>query len=136
MPETSYDRSLTLLRKHLTPEQLRTFEVTNGFMCTGSRSKHRYYIRYGKKVVDQSGIEYCIISKSYEPIPELDVMLAKKLLIETDERTFLETAIPDRWTAEYAAFRRRQRRSTDFWMCFNRGLISLMIVYGFYIFLR
>lgn len=136
MDESPHERSLTLLRKHLTPEQLRTFEVTNGFMCTGSSSKHRYFIRYGRKVVDQSGIEYCIVSKSYEPIPELDVMLAKKLLIETDERTFLETAIPDRWTHEHYEFRRRSRRWTDFWMCFNMGLISLMIMYGFYIFMR
>ena len=129
MQETTYDRSLTLLRKHLTPEQLRRFDTTKGFTCTGSLSKHDYFIRYGKKVVDESGVEYCIVPRSIGDIPELDAMLAKKLLIETDERSFLSTAIPDRWTPEHYEFRRRQQRGSNFSIILSLVVLLIMVMY-------
>lgn len=136
MPDQPHNRSVQLLRRHLTPEQLMTFDVTNGFFCLGSSSRSKYFVRFGRKVVDEKGIEYCIVPRSIGDIPEPDAMLAKKLLIETDERTFLETAIPDRWTEEHYAYRRRHNVITNFGLCFNMMAFVLMIMWIFHIFMR
>lgn len=120
----------------MTPEQRLTFSKHNSICCRGSKTNRQYVIRYGRKVVDDQGIEYCIVPAKANSVPEFDVMLAKKLLIETNEPVFLETAIPDRWTPEHLGFRQRNASWNTFWVCLNMLSFALMIVVVFYMFTR
>lgn len=89
-----------LLLKHLSPQQRDQFEKDRMFEVLGKTQKNRYLIGADGSVkrVDEKGLveSYCIHPDySRDPdfkIPASDLALAKKLMLEHDEETFLKTA--------------------------------------------
>jgi len=91
------NKAKKLLADHLTSTQLHDYEMDGYFMATGNMSGHVYRICHGSSMnisrVDEQGgylVTYCI--QPSEHVPHEDVMLAQKLLIETNEALFLATA--------------------------------------------
>jgi hypothetical protein len=88
-----------LLVAHLNRNQRQRFEAEKVFEVTGGSRKQRYLIYADgrvKRIDEQGPVEsYCIHPSYAEPdhnIPIEDLILAKKLMLEFDEETFLKTA--------------------------------------------
>ncbi len=90
-------RAMRLLEKHLTPQQLRQFK-RKVFFTVVARDGKTYRIENGSSgnVFLMEGrkkvIQYCIVFKDHAPLPNFDLMLAQKLILETDQELFLKTA--------------------------------------------
>lgn len=85
-----------LLLENLSASQRARFENERVFEVVGGSRKHRYLIDHtgGVTRIDEQGsIEsYCIHPSYAHRIPTPDLILAKKLMLECDEETFLRTA--------------------------------------------
>lgn len=91
----SHERSLNLLVRYLTPAQRAEFERTNTFKVQG-KSGQRYRITYGKsaniEVLTPSGMTVKRLCAGPVDVPAPAVMLAQKLMLETQEAEFLRIA--------------------------------------------
>lgn len=88
------ERAERLLVDSLSPAQLQQLKEMDAFIV--QLETRRYKIRRGQKVVElnEQGREvalHCIHPSDYQ-IPVADVMLAQKLMLETDESAFLRIA--------------------------------------------
>jgi hypothetical protein len=95
-------RAKELLLRHLNEEQRAQFARDCSFVVTAG-SGHRYRLRgdkgksfnidllKGKSHTTTVAATLCVVLKGKEA-PIFDQMLAQKLLIETNERQFIETA--------------------------------------------
>ena len=106
--KTPEGRSLILLRRCLSPEQLEQFAARGYFEVTGSDSKKRYRIHAGASVnvceVDEKGRRQeglCFMPIGSLPIG--DVMLAQKIALESCERE--ARAVANRFTPNSYYFR-------------------------------
>lgn len=110
-PEQAERRARYLLRRHLTTKQNDHLTRLNRFTVRGNWTGEQYLIygrrrhMLGQNIYDQHGWMYGVgLDSPYSfwadwtkhPHPPSDVMLAQKLLIETDERLFLKTACKSR----------------------------------------
>jgi hypothetical protein len=89
---TAEYRSRQFLLEHLNWWQRITFKWRGVFTVRGQKSRGRYYI--GKRWVTRWPRSYClrVYDGHGDPVPVYDAMLAKKILLECDELTFLNTA--------------------------------------------
>ena len=91
---TAEYRSRQFLLEHLNWWQRLWFNRRGVFSVKGQKSRKRYVI--GKRWVTSffPPRSYCLgVYDGYgHPVPVFDQMLAKKILIECDEHTFLNTA--------------------------------------------
>ena len=91
-------RAKELLESCLSFQQLSDFLIHRRFDVKGSLGVHTYRIdNVGNvrrlNIEGRSDISYCIHPDRYRhPVPTYDLILAKKLMIETDETLFLDTA--------------------------------------------
>ena len=91
-------RAKALLYRYLTREQKWSLRAGKSFSVTG-KDGHTYEIKeFGCNNVTryEDGkplYQFCVISKYETPIPIYDLMLGQKLMLETDPRTFLDTAV-------------------------------------------
>ena len=92
------DRARALLRLHLDAVQRAELDTTHSFIVTAP-SGHRYRIatRVPFNVHDETaGIDYCVQFVDENGfglyVPVEDLMLAQKILLETDEHEFLSIA--------------------------------------------
>jgi len=90
-------RSLELMRRWLSPEQLEQFDTRGYFDVVGSHTGRRYRIRIGTStnIYELDGLErsvarWCFVPR--ETLPVGDVMLAQKIALETDERSAMAVA--------------------------------------------
>lgn len=99
--QEALQRSLDLLTSWLTPKQTRMFKRYGIIPCRGSVTGDRYYIytrttvfnvfRPMKHIKCNAGYLYC--ARFYDfSIPKPDLLLAQKLMIETNESEFLAVA--------------------------------------------
>ena len=93
-------RALRLLWKHLTPDQRAQYRMFvqgldhegHSFIVTGNATHDHYRIFESGSVLRlRDGHRFCLVLTG-EPVPVADMLLAKKLLLENDERLFLATA--------------------------------------------
>jgi hypothetical protein len=93
-------RALRLLWKHLTHAQRAQYKLFakdidhegHSFIVTGNTTGHHYRIfETGSVLRLRDQHRFCLVLTG-EPVPPADMMLAKKLLLENDERLFLYTA--------------------------------------------
>ncbi len=88
-------RAESLLLSALTPDQTKDFRKTSEFTVISKDGKRTYRITYGiagNVILIEKGkpvARYCIHPTG---IPTEDVMLAQKLMLETDEESFLRIA--------------------------------------------
>ncbi|TAM90189.1 hypothetical protein EPN42_06205 [bacterium] len=96
------DRALQLLLQHLNEQQRAEYEQQSAFTVVAS-SGHTYYLSRNEVVakIDNHIVRLCIQPCTRESIPVWDVVLARKLLIEADERAFLATARHWPWPNAY-----------------------------------
>jgi hypothetical protein len=91
----AHERSLRLLVQCLTPEQRAEFERLDAFTVRG-RSGRRYRITYGSianiEVLGTSGMGGRRLCAGPTGVPVPAVMLAQKLMLETQESEFLRIA--------------------------------------------
>lgn len=90
------DKAERLLLEHLNPVQLQQLKEMDAFIV--QLETKRYKVRRNHRVQelgenDKPIAEYCIVpNQDNWQIPNADVMLAKKLMLEHDEALFLRTA--------------------------------------------
>lgn len=91
----AHERSLELLVRCLTPAQRAEFARSNAFKVRG-KSGQRYRITYGKtaniEVLAESGVVVGQLCAGPVDVPTPAVMLAQKLMLETQESEFLRIA--------------------------------------------
>ena len=91
----AHDRSLKLLVHCLTPAQRAEFALSNSFKVRGE-SGQRYRINYGRsiniEVLGPSGMVLRRLCAGPVDVPPPAVMLAQKLMLETQEEEFLRLA--------------------------------------------
>lgn len=91
----AHERSLTLLLQCLTPAQRAEFAASRAFIVRGE-SGQRYRITYGDianvEVLARSGMVLRQLCAGPVDIPTPAVMLAQKLMLETQESEFLRIA--------------------------------------------
>ena len=90
-------RAAQLFWSHLTPAQRSEYIRDGYFYCCGKDSRARYLIspfRAFRETSPGCGFwqHFCLVVGVAMPTPLEDQMLAKKILIEQDERLFLYTA--------------------------------------------
>jgi len=91
----AYSRARALLHRHLTREQRIELRGTRGFHMK-DRDGRTYHLTEGSCTnvyIEHEGTEYslCVVPKEYGlPIP--DIMLAQKIMLETDPEAFLRLA--------------------------------------------
>jgi hypothetical protein len=86
----SQRRAEALLMSWLSPRQREQYRL-HGWFDVVTRGGNRYRIRAGRVVrLGAQRAAYCIEAPPW--VPAADQLLAKKLLLETDERRFLATA--------------------------------------------
>lgn len=94
VPPEASDRARAYLIAHLTPEQREMFERRQFFLVQAKRYRWRITPRlYGVHRLGRSGRcrgVYCVMPR--EALPIYDVMLAQKLMLETNEDGFLAIA--------------------------------------------
>ncbi|HKT38592.1 MAG TPA: hypothetical protein VJR48_09485 [Ktedonobacterales bacterium] len=95
-PVASDHAAETLLRKHLTPEQYQHLAKRAYLeIPSPNRDGRTYRIPRGPgqvMVVEHGHVQERLCLQPTEPLPEADVILMHKLLIEADEPTYLATA--------------------------------------------
>ena len=91
------EKAQALLMEWLSPAQLAQYESNGYFEVTGSHSGKRYRIRRtGQMNVDELDesrarvVVWCFKPEGYLPVG--DIMLAQKVMLETDERAALVIA--------------------------------------------
>jgi hypothetical protein len=91
----AHERSLTLLVQCLTPAQRAEFAASRAFIVRGE-SGQRYRITYGDianvEVLTRSGMVLRQLCAGPVDVPTPAVMLAQKLMLETQESEFLRIA--------------------------------------------
>ena len=91
----AHERSLDLLLRCLTPAQRAEFAHTHAFEVRGESGEH-YRITFGKRanieVLAPSGMVLRRLCAGPLDIPAPAVMLAQKLMLETQEAEFLRIA--------------------------------------------
>ena len=91
----AHERSLNLLVRCLTPAQRAEFKASNAFKVRGE-SGQRYRITYGTtanvEVLSQSGRVVRQLCAGPLDVPTPALMLAQKLMLETEESAFLRIA--------------------------------------------
>lgn len=98
-PEGPHKRAKELFIRHLTAAQYATF-VKERYIDVKSNKGHKYRIRTKDLIMNISRIDgwfiskrrFCIRPMEFD-LPFYDHILAQKLLLETDEKRFLKTAI-------------------------------------------
>lgn len=90
-------KARVLLRRHITKEQWEEFRKMKAFHVTGTDGRlYRVHHQVGSNVtliVDGADVaRYCVVPKDNAWIPEPDMMLAVKLMLETNAKRFLRTA--------------------------------------------
>ena len=83
-------RAEALLWAWLSPAQRRQYRARRWFEVTTASGRRYRILRGGVVRVQPRGSGFCI--EATAPVPVADEMLANKLLLETDERSFLATA--------------------------------------------
>jgi hypothetical protein len=96
-PSKSELRGLKLLREWLSQEQLTQYDAHKYFEVIGCHTGKRYRIRHGTATnvfeLDDAGLPregWCFVPNDH--LVAVDVMLAQKIGLETDERGALATA--------------------------------------------
>lgn len=87
------ERAERLLVEHLAPEQLAAYQRDRFFEVVAAKGRYRIYHNGAVRRLGEDGREetgYCI--HPAEGLPNGDLALAKKLMLETDEAGFLRTA--------------------------------------------
>lgn len=90
-------RAKALLHKYLTKEQRQELRGTQAFRVS-DRDGRQYLITEGTAgnvyflVGGEERYRLCVVARGHLPIPVYDLMLAQKLLIETDPEQFLKLA--------------------------------------------
>lgn len=98
------DRARALLHRYLTKEQRLELRKTRGFTMRGKDGR-TYHVTLGSSTnifVEHEGAKYalCVIPK--EALPTHDVVLAQKVMLETDPEAFLRLArVRNTKTQEY-----------------------------------
>ena len=91
----AHERALSLLVRCLTPAQRAEFKASNAFRVRGE-SGQRYKITYGNtanvEVLSQSGAVLRQLCAGPLDVPTPALMLAQKLMLETEESEFLRIA--------------------------------------------
>lgn len=95
--EAARKKARTLLRRHVTRDQWDEFKRTKAFHVRGTDGRlYRIHHQVGANVtlvVDGVDVaRYCVVPKDNEWIPEPDMMLAVKLMLETNTRSFIRKA--------------------------------------------
>lgn len=90
-------KAKVLLKRCVSDEQWREFVKKKSFHTLGSdgrtyRVEHQIGGNVTLVVDGQDSKRYCLVPKGHEWIPEPDVMLAVKLMIETNARSFVHRA--------------------------------------------
>lgn len=90
-------KARTLLKRHVTGPQWKEFVKTKSFHVAGSDGRvYRIAHQIGSSVtlvVEGADVaRYCLVPKGDTWIPEPDMMLALKLMLETNARAFLRKA--------------------------------------------
>jgi len=95
--DDSEARGLKLLREWLSPDQVAQFDADGYFDVIGCDTGNRYRIHYGSSMnveelddLGQPQACYCFVTVA--PLVPGDVVLAKKVALETDERAALAIA--------------------------------------------
>lgn len=93
-PGQPHWRAQLLLRSHLSNEQLRSWRAEGYFVAIGEMSHVPYVLSLSAVYVRVADLVFyfCAIPGYLDWVPESDVILTKKLLIEKDEASFLATA--------------------------------------------
>lgn len=85
-------RSFELLREWLSPSQKQEYDLTKSFTVKGNHTGRRYRITaipsYGINELSASGrimMQLCLVPKSSVALFVGDIMLAQKIMLETDE---------------------------------------------------
>lgn len=89
-----WQKAKELLMKHMTPAQLADYQRGERYIrCKGSWTGLEYLVPLGGGFVRSPALrtDWCITQKSLS-IPAEDAALAKKLMIETNEFKFVNTA--------------------------------------------
>jgi hypothetical protein len=81
----------TLIREWLSPTQLRDYEKRKRFKVTGSSGGH-YLIAPGYIRDLDNGGHICFVPENWTALPVADVMLARKIALESDEAGVLKIA--------------------------------------------
>lgn len=93
------ERALRFLRRHLTRAQKRSLKDNEWFFVKGNETgdKYRVYLDGDDAVFrDSDECHFCldVMDEDDVQVPEGDRVLARKLLIQADEGTFLKVARP------------------------------------------
>jgi hypothetical protein len=92
------NKALALLKRWLSPEQLRELEKRGSFDVVGCHTGRRYRIHPGKLNnvrILQDNVEVaalCFAPSDAGFLPEADIMLAQKIALETNEKAALNVA--------------------------------------------
>ena len=97
-------RARALLLRHLNLTQRRSYKDRGAFVVKGNRSGIPYRINSTGRVIRTTDDHEFCLQVVGEPVPPEDAILARKILIETNEQLFLDTAndltegprVPDR----------------------------------------
>jgi hypothetical protein len=110
-------RAMALLREHLTVGQHRQL-LASGYLEVPSRLYpwRNYRIPYGPARVqvyeaEQKVAELCVVAR--DPVPEGDMVLTHKWMIEADEEGYLATANWMGWPSNYG---RRRLETPPVWL--------------------
>jgi hypothetical protein len=91
-------RSKALLYRYLTKEQKWSLRAEKSFWVKG-KDGHKYEVRASgcnnvtRYEEGEPVYRFCVVAKYDFPIPVYDLLLGQKLMLETDTRTFLDTAV-------------------------------------------
>lgn len=90
--ENAKERARELLRRNLTKQQRKQFDRYGSFVVIGNQSRTPYTIKNTGRVIRLSDQHEFCLQVVGEPVPVEDAMLARKLLLESNEELFLSTA--------------------------------------------
>ncbi len=102
--ESPFTKADRLLRRYLTPQQLRDLDAHHQFRCVGELTRMEYVLERGHVVLlyhELSGSEtyparhywsFCLVAEELD-IPDPDRLLTIKLLIELDEMAFFRMSV-------------------------------------------
>ncbi len=114
-------RAKALLHRHLTKEQRADLRASRGFNLVGQNGK-TYRVEEGScrnvflMIAGEKRVLYCVVPAA-ERIPVYDLMLAQKVMLESDIKHFFKIAaqeiVPRKTKAELRRQRRARRRTSD-----------------------
>jgi hypothetical protein len=99
----AHDRSMLLLKEHLTPEQRKELKEGSYFSVIGGTTGNRYNINVGGFCynIEHDHARICCTPGLPGIVPGGDIYLGQKLALELDEENFLDEANIDRDPEEW-----------------------------------